>query len=137
MTNEVERLFDRFNQFAVGFGPIFRDADFSFTNRNYPPHNVVTVSDNEFYIELAVAGFKKEEISIQDDNGLLTISSNKVENTDKPNFQYRGIAERSFTKSFRIAEYFEIKDATLENGMLTVSFIKNAPVVTPKLITIK
>ena len=118
INRDLDRLFDHFNQVAVGFGPIFRD--FQHTTSNYPPHNIVTVSDNEFYLELAVAGFKKNEVIIQEENGMLTITADKTK-TDVPNtYQYKGIANRSFSKSFRIAEHFEISGANMDDGILTV-----------------
>lgn len=131
---DFEKLFDRFNEIAVGFGPIFRD--FQHTNNNYPPHNIVTISDTEFYLELAIAGFKKDEVTIQEDNGVLTVTAGKNANNNEPTYQYRGIAKRSFSKSFQIAEYFEIQEAGLEDGILTIKFVKNAPVVKPKYIAI-
>jgi molecular chaperone IbpA len=69
--------------------------------------------------------------------GLLTISATKESNPE-PAYQYRGIAARSFSKTFRIAEFFEVSNATLEDGILTVSFIRNIPEeAKPKLIAIK
>lgn len=133
---ELNRLFDHFNQVAVGFGPMFRD--FNHQTSNYPPHNIVSVSDNEFFLELAVAGFKKDEVTIQEENGMLTITADKVGNeATAQTYQYRGIAKRSFSKSFRIAENFEIQEAGMEDGILTVRFVKNVPLAKPKLIAIK
>jgi len=135
INRDLDRLFDQFNQIAVGFGPMFRD--FQHTTSNYPPHNIITVSDTEFYLELAVAGFKKNEVSIQEENGMLTITADKAESSaGDQTYQYRGIAKRSFSKSFRIAEHFEISGANMEDGILTVKFVKNAPVSKPKLIAI-
>ena len=136
INRDLDRLFDHFNQVAVGFGPIFRD--FQHTTSNYPPHNIVTVSDNEFYLELAVAGFKKDEVTIQEENGTLTITADKAVIPDgtAQTYQYRGIAKRSFSKSFRIAEHFEIDSATMEDGILIIRFIKNIPLSKPKMIAI-
>lgn len=138
INRELDRLFDHFNQVAVGFGPMFRDLHVS--TSNYPPHNIISVSENEFHLELAVAGFKKSEVTIQEENGLLTVTADKEvadTNADNKNYQYRGIAKRSFSKSFRIAEHFEISEANMEDGILTVKFIKNAPLSKAKLIAIK
>jgi len=132
--NEFDRLFNRLNQVAVGFGPMFRD--FQHTTSNYPPHNIVSVSDNEFYLELAVAGFKKNEVTIQEENGMLTITGDKDAAKSDANYQYKGIAKRSFSKSFRIAADFEINGANMEDGILTVKFVKNVPITKPKLIAI-
>lgn len=133
--HDFSRLFDQLEALTVGFGPVFRD--FQIPTTNYPPHNIVRISDNEFYLELALAGFKKEEITMEEHQGLLTIRGDKgaLEQSD---YQFRGIANRSFSKSFRIAEYFEVNDATLEDGILTVRFIKNVPEeAKPKLIAIR
>lgn len=133
--NDFDRLFDRLEAFAVGFGPVFRD--FRYQTSNYPPHNIIKLSDNEFYLELAVAGFKKDEISMEEHQGLLTIRGDKEAMPDSE-YQFRGIANRTFSKSFRIAEYFEVKEAKLEDGILTVHFVKNVPdEAKPKLIAIR
>lgn len=134
--HDFSRLFDQLEALSVGFGPVFRD--FQAPTSNYPPHNIVRVSDTEFYLEVAVAGFKKDEISMEEHQGLLTIKGDKVTDTSETAYQFRGIANRSFSKSFRIAEYFEVSDASMEDGILTVKFTKNVPEeAKPKLIAIK
>jgi len=136
MRSELARLFDQLEALSVGFGPVFRD--FQIPTNNYPPHNIVKISDNEFYLELAVAGFKKGEVSMEEHQGLLTIKGDKVTETTDDTYQFRGIANRSFSKKFRIAEYFEVSNATMEDGILTVKFVKNVPEeARPKLIAIK
>lgn len=134
---DFDRFFDQLESLSVGFGPAFRE--FRTENNNYPPHNIVKVSDTEFYLELAVAGFKKSEIFMEEHQGRLTVRGTK-DTTDKEDqfYQYRGIATRSFSKSFRIAEYFEVSNARLQDGILTVHFVKNVPEeAKPKLISIK
>lgn len=133
--HDFSRLFDQLEALSVGFGPVFRD--FQTPTSNYPPHNIVRVSDTEFYLEVAVAGFKKDEISMEEHQGLLTIKGDKT-SAPESLYQFRGIANRSFSKSFRIAEYFEVNDASMEDGILSVKFVKNIPEeARPKLIAIK
>lgn len=133
--NDFQRLFDQLEALSIGFGPVFRD--FQVPTTNYPPHNIVTISENEFKLELAVAGFKKDEVRMEEHQGVLTIKGDKNLSPDSE-YQYQGIAARSFSKSFRIAEYFEVSSAGMEDGILTVSFIKNVPEeAKPKLIAIK
>ena len=135
MSNDLTRLFNQLESMSVGFAPAFRD--FQFQTNTYPPHNIVRISDNEFYLELAVAGFKKKEVKMEECQGLLTIRGDKGLNSES-DYQYRGIAGRSFSKSFRIAEYFEVSGASMEDGILTVSFIKNIPdEAAPRVIEIK
>lgn len=138
--NDFSRLFDQLEALSVGFGPVFRDLQTP--TSNYPPHNIVFINDGKFNLELAVAGFKKDEVSMEEHQGTLTIRGDKKPNLDEvvegmPTYQYRGIANRSFSKSFRIAEYFEVSDATMEDGILKVTFVKNVPdEAKPKLIAI-
>jgi len=133
--NDFNRLFDQLESLTVGFGPVFRD--FQFSTQSYPPHNIVKKSDTEFTLELAVAGFKKNQITASMHEGNLTIKGDKLTGEDTDDYQYRGIANRSFSKSFRIAEYYEIVGATLEDGILSVTFVKNVPEeAQPKLIAI-
>ena len=133
--NDFQRLFDQLETLSIGFGPVFRD--FQVPTTNYPPHNIITLSENEFKLELAVAGFKKNEVRMEEHQGVLTIKGDKNLSSDSE-YQYQGIAARSFSKSFRIAEYFEVSGAGMEDGILTVSFIKNIPEeAKPKLIAIK
>lgn len=137
--SEIDRLFHQLETLTVGFGPFFKDFQFSTEHASYPPHNIVRNSDTEFVLELAVAGFKKDQITASIQEGLLVIKGDKTtgaEATDS--YQYRGIANRSFSKSFRIAEFYEIVDAKLEDGILSVLFKKNIPEeAQPKLIPIK
>jgi len=134
--SDFESLFDRFNQIAVGFGPMFRD--FEHVSNNYPPFNVVNVSDTEVRLELALAGFRKDEITIQEENGTLTIGTIPDLAKTEESYQYRGIAKRSFKRKFHIAEFYEISGAAFENGILSISFVKNIPeAAKPKLIAIR
>ena len=130
---DFNNFINRINQQSVGFGPIFRD--FSDSVANYPPHNIVTISDTEFYIEIAVAGFKKDEIKITEQGSILSVAGDK--SSDTPEYQYKGIAKRSFSKSFRIAEHYEIGNAELEDGILRIKYTKNAPSETIKIIAIQ
>ena len=134
--NDFQHLFDQLDALSIGFGSTFRD--FQIPSTNYPPHNIVSVSDTEFKLELAVAGFKRDEVNMEECQGLLTIKGDKAAPADGSNYQHRGIAARSFTRSFRIAEYYEVNNAVLEDGILTVSFVKNVPEeARSKLIAIK
>lgn len=133
--NDISRLFDQLDSLTVGFAPMFRD--FHLTTTNYPPHNIITIDENHLRLELAVAGFKKDEVTMQEHQGLLTIKGDKKAQEGEQ-YQHRGIAARSFSKSFRVAEYFEVSDANMEDGILTVNFTKNVPEeAKPKLIAIR
>lgn len=134
--SDFSRFFDQLEALSVGFGPAFRD--FQAATTNYPPHNIVKVSETEFYLELAVAGFKRSEIALEEHQGVVTIRGDKKIGAEESAYQYRGLAARSFTKTLRVAEYFEVRDASIEDGILTVRFVKNLPdQAKPKIIAIR
>lgn len=144
--NDFERLFNQLNGLSVGFGDVFRDLQMHQTG-GYPPHNIYQVQDDDVrlnptvVLELAVAGFKKNEITLTEHQGEISIQGLKADEVTSDNdlrYQHRGIATRNFIKRFHLAEYYEISDAKLEDGMLTVTFVKNVPEQDkPKQISIK
>jgi molecular chaperone IbpA len=130
-----------FTKTAVGFDRLFNEIERSFANgqtNNYPPYNVVEINEDEWMISVAVAGFSMENLDITLDKNLLTVEgvAPKVEDTVK--YLYKGIGGRSFRRSFTLAEHVEVKDATLNLGILNVHLKRNVPEeLQPKKITIK
>ncbi len=103
---------------------------------NYPPYNIRKISDNTYVIEVAVAGFAKQDIEITLDDNKLTISGNSSDDAD--NFMFKGIANRAFTRTFAIDDKIEIQDASLVNGMLKIALEKIIPEhKKPKKIEVK
>ena len=109
------------------------------TTSNYPPHNIVKYSDDTYAIEVAVAGFTKEEISVSIDQDQLTIRGVM----DRPNkgeveYLHRGLAARDFEQTFTLAEYMEVRGAKVENGMLQIDIQRIVPeALQPRRIEIK
>lgn len=133
---DFDRLFTQLDSLSVGFAPLFRDFHTRVT-ATYPPHNIVKMSENVFVLELAVAGFKKHEIAVKEHQGELIISSSR-DTSESDEYQYRGIGKRDFERKFKLAEFMEVVDARLEDGMLSVTLMRNVPEEEqPKLITIK
>lgn len=85
---------------------------------SYPPYNIRKVDENKYVIELAVAGFGKQDLELELTDGVLTIKGST--SSDEDNFIYKGIADRAFTRSFTLADSVEIKNADLINGMLKI-----------------
>ncbi|BCE01823.1 Hsp20 family protein [Marinicellulosiphila megalodicopiae] len=105
-------------------------------SKDYPSYNIEMFDEHCYAITLAVAGFSQEDIDIQVNKGVLTISSNKPENKEG-NFLHKGIANRAFERKFSLADYVEVIDADLSNGLLTINLIKEIPdSMKPKKITI-
>ena len=92
---------------------------------NYPPYNLVEVSEDTYMIELALAGFNKEDISIEQEKNVLTIKGSSKENSNK--YIHKGIGARDFTRTFSLSEYMVVAGATMENGVLRVLVIRNVP----------
>ena len=96
------------------------------TTSNYPPYNLINVSNTESKLEIALAGFKKDEIKVYTEYGRLNVEGNKEEKENKT-YAHRGLAQRSFNRSWNIAEDTIVKDATIEDGLLTVTLTKVVP----------
>lgn len=120
LTDWIDRHFVDFDRFFDGY---------SRTTTSYPPHNIVKRGDDETEIEMAVAGFKPEEISVTIEGGRLTITAETEAKTEEEGkvYAYRGISTRSFTKAFHLPENWEVKEARFENGLLVVSLSHHIP----------
>ena len=134
MTSNLTRLdTTALNRALVGFDRMFDEMEARFMNstpQNYPPYNVIRESDNLYTIEVAVAGFKKHEIKVTIEEGVLSIEANKevIENeTDTSTYLHRGLASRSFTRSFHLAEHVKVKGAEIKDGILTVKLEREVP----------
>jgi len=87
----------------------------------YPPHNIIKLDDNKYAVELAIAGFKIEDIEIFVEDGELIIKGDKKDTVDEPKYVYRGIATRSFTKIIQMADTVEVRNASFEDGILRIN----------------
>lgn len=92
---------------------------------NYPPYNIKKVDENRYVIEIAVAGFSKQELDVEINEGVLTVKGNSTigsETTDGDNVNYlwKGISDRAFTRNFTLADSVEIKNAEYFNGLLKI-----------------
>ena len=108
-------------------------------NGNYPPHNIVKYSDDSYGIEVAVAGFSKEEVTVEVDQDQLTIRGVKAQlNESQVEYLHRGLAARNFEQTFTLAEYMEVRGARVENGMLQIDIQRLVPeALKPRRIEIK
>ena len=109
-------------------------------NGNYPPHNIVKYSDDTYAIEVAVAGFAKEEVTVEVDQDQLTIRGVK----NRPNvdvgveYLHRGLAARDFEQTFTLAEYMEVRGAKVQDGMLQIDIQRVVPdALKPRQIEVK
>lgn len=130
----------------ITFGPQFKDMDKFFVgfedqfNRiakmhddltknipNYPPYNIKKTGDNTYVIELAVAGFGKQDIEIELADGKMIVKGNISSQEQEENFLFKGIANRAFTRTFALDDHIEVRNAEMFNGMLKVFLEKIIP----------
>lgn len=104
---------------------------------NYPPYNIIKKDEDNYVIEVATAGFAEGEIDVQVNDGQLIITGEKPESDVEVNYLHQGIGTRKFVRSFQLAEYVEVKSATVENGILVVTLERLVPeTMKPKSIAI-
>lgn len=113
-----DRLFDMLENSGLGNG-----------GENYPPFDLRKTGDNDYCIELAVAGFKPDEIDITAQQNVLVVSGKKSEESDKQgsDYIYRGIANRSFERRFALADHIQVKGADLKDGLLSIELVREIP----------
>lgn len=126
---------------SVGFDRFGNLLDAAFqTEKNssgYPPYNIEVVEENNYAITIAVAGFTQQELDIQVENGVLTVSGKKAESKER-HYLHQGIATRSFERKFNLADHIEVTGADLRDGLLQISLVKEVPeAMKPKSIEIK
>lgn len=93
----------------------------------YPPYNIERTDENAYRIEIAVAGFRREELEIEVKENLLTVQGRKTANEDNRRFLHRGLAERNFERRFQLADYVVVTDAQLADGLLSISLKRELP----------
>ena len=137
MTNKALSIFNQLRPVTVGFDNVFDhfermfEDDFtSFSAPTFPFYNIVKQGKNKYDIELALAGYSKDDIEVNLEDGVLTIKSKKQdtkEDTKDGEILHKGIAKRYFSKSFTIADDVEVKGAELKDGLLKVSLERIVP----------
>ena len=107
----------------LGFDHLFDELEkmTNHANDTYPPHNVIKADDMKYDIELAVAGFSKDDINIELKEHVLYIKGDREKRRKDEAYVHKGISGRKFSKSFRLSEYAEVSGADLTDGILTVS----------------
>ena len=125
---DLPALLDRINRHSIGmdeyFNRLFNQHE---TTSNYPPFNLVQVSNVESRLELALAGFKKEEVNVYTEYGKLFVDGRKEDKENDTNYVHRGVAQRSFTRSWTLSDETEVRSVVFEDGLLTITLGKVVP----------
>ena len=135
--------FAPFRRSTVGFDRLFdmlENSSLGQAQENYPPFDLIKLGDNDYRIELAVAGFKPDEIDITAQQNVLVVSGRKKEEAEDGkgnNYIYRGIATRSFERRFALADHIQVKGADMKDGLLAIELVREIPeAMKPKKINI-
>ena len=143
VTSKALSLFDNFNQltpYAVGYDKLFdnlsRYVDNNVSSTGFPPYNIRKEGDYHYVIEMALAGFSKEDFEVEVADGTLSVRSDKKD--DASDNLYRGISFRKFNRKFTLSDDIVVNDAALDNGMLTINLERVVPEEKkPRLIEVK
>ncbi len=143
--NKALSIFNQLRPVTVGFDNVFDHFERMFeddffrlpTTSNFPPYNIRKDGDYKYVIEMALAGFGKEDIEVELENGILTVRSIKENDADET-VVHRGISYRKFTRKFTLADDIVVNDAKLENGLLNIRLEQVIPEEKkPRLIDVK
>jgi molecular chaperone IbpA len=134
--------FAPYRRSSVGFDRLFdmlENSSFEGAQENYPPFDLIKDGDNQYRIELAVAGFKPDEIDITAQQNVLIVSGRKTEESGQKgaDYVYRGIANRSFERRFALADHIQVRGADMKDGLLSIELVREIPeAMKPKKISI-
>ena len=118
---DLPALMERINKNSIGMDEyLSRVFDLHETTTNYPPYNLVTVSNVESRLELALAGFKSAEVNVYTQDGKLFVEGQKEDTETKTTYVHRGVAQRSFTRSWTLSDETEVRSVEFEDGLLSI-----------------
>ena len=124
---------------TIDFSPLYRsvvgfdrladllDSATAETSNGYPPYNIERLDENAYRVDIAVAGFRPEELNVEVKENLLTVTGRKAANDETRKYLHRGLAERNFERKFQLADYVIVEDANLADGLLSISLKRELP----------
>ena len=135
MTSRDLSIFNSLKPFSIGFDEMFDQFESMLGNggmvqSNYPPYNIRKAGKDKYAIEVALAGFNKDDVEVEFEDKLLTVKTKKVNKTiekDGDKIFHKGISQRSFSRSFTIADDVKVNGAELKDGLLTINCEKILP----------
>jgi HSP20 family molecular chaperone IbpA len=120
-------LLEKINRNSIGLDDYLNRFWDDTTSSNYPPYNLVQVSNVESRLEIALAGFKKDEVSVYTEFGKLSVEGKKEESKSDGEFVHKGLAQRSFTRQWTLADDTEVRSVSFNDGLLVVELGKIVP----------
>ena len=123
----LPELLEKINRNSIGLDDYLNRFWDNTTTENYPPYNLVQVNNVESRLEIALAGFKKDEVSVYTEFGKLSVEGKKEESADDGEFVHKGLAQRSFARQWTLADDTEVRSVSFEDGLLVVQLGKIVP----------
>lgn len=124
----MTHTWDLYLPHAVGLNDMFHRLDsMSAHNKNYPPYNLIKHDASNYEIQIALAGFKREEIEVSTESNILKVASNTARQDPETEYLHKGVSRRSFTNTWQLGDDVRIVDVKFEDGMLIVSLEKIIP----------
>ena len=124
----INQLLDRINRNSIGMDEYFdRLFNLQESASNYPPYNLVQVSNTESRLELALAGFKEKEVNVYTQDGKLFVEGQREDGETGTNYVHRGVAARSFTRAWTLSDETEVRSVSFEDGLLTITLGRIVP----------
>ena len=125
---DIPQLLDRINRNSIGMDEYFdRLFNVHESSTNYPPYNLIQVSNVESRLEIALAGFKKEEVNVYTEYGKLFVEGQKEDKESGTEYLHRGMAQRSFTRAWTLSDETEVRSVEFEDGLLVIELGKIVP----------
>jgi len=126
--SDLSAMMDRINKYSIGMEGYF-DSIFNLheTTTNYPPYNLIQVNNVESHLEIALAGFKKEEVHAYTEYGKLFVEGQKSDTESDRTFIHKGVASRSFKRAWTLSDDTEVREVTFEDGLLRIVLGKVVP----------
>ena len=125
---DISQLLDRINKNSIGMDEYLnRVFDLHETTSNYPPYNLVTVSNVESRLELALAGFKKKQVNVYTQDGKLFVEGQREDGETGTEYVHRGVAQRSFTRAWTLSDETEVRSVSFEDGLLSITLGRIVP----------
>ena len=126
-SSDLPELMDKIMKNSIGINDDYLDRFFNVTTQtNYPPYNLVNVSNEISRLEIALAGFKKKEVKVYTEYGKLYVTGSKEEK-DETEYVHKGLAQRSFERAWTLSDDTEVRDVSFADGLLTVTLGKIVP----------
>lgn len=130
------------NRALLGFDDLFNNFEQRFANQinnTYPPYNILKHDENTYEIEIAVTGFKPDEVTVEIDQNQLVVRGERKRDADtEPSYLHRGLAARDFTRSWTLAEHMVVGEGRIENGVLTIELKRVVPeALKPRVLKLK